>query len=293
MMAYLKILIGIIIIGIIFPLLLFLLYLRPVKFISNTNPSDFNLEYEDVSFKTKDGLILRGWFIPSNFSNSTIIIGHGFPFDKGNILPATKFLNKHYNLFYYDFRYFGESEGKITTIAHKEKDDMLKAIEYLKKRKDVDKIGIMGFSLSAANALLVSAGSDPNSKEIKAIISDSSYSDIYEILKRVYWFLPSITKYPFMWMTSFYTKIFLNINLSELSPINKIESVQTPIFFIHGEKDSQISAKQSKALHEKSPNSELWIVKGADHGMSFSMNKKEYEKRTLNFFDKYLLKKMV
>lgn len=285
MIIYLKILIGIIIIITLFPLLVFLLYIRPIKFTSNTNPSNFNLEYENVSFKTKDGLTLRGWFVPSNFSNATIIVGHGFPFDKGNVLPATKFLNKHYNLFYYDFRYFGESDGKITTIAHKEKDDMLQAIEYLKKRKDVDKIGILGFSLSAANALLI------NSEDIKAIISDSSYANVYDLLKRIYWFLPSITKYPFMWLTSLYSKIFLNINLSELSPINNVESIEAPMLFIHGEKDSQISVEQSEILHENAPSSELWIVKNADHGMSFSANPKEYENKVMTFFDKYLLKK--
>ena len=122
-----------------FSLLTFLLYIKPPKYYSSVKPSDYNLEYEKVSFKTNDGLTLKGWFIPSSHSNATIIVGHGFPFDKGNILPVTKFLNKHYNLFYYDFRSFGESEGKITTIAHKEQEDMLQAISYLKNRKDVDK----------------------------------------------------------------------------------------------------------------------------------------------------------
>ena len=182
MVIYIKIFIGIAIVILfifIFSLLVFLQYIRPTKFTTNVNPSDFNLKYESISFKTKDNLILRGWFIHSNYSNATIIVGHGFPFDKNNILPVTKFLNKHYNLLYYDFRYFGESDGKITTIAYKEQDDFLQAIEYLKKRNN-GSIGILGFSFSAANALLI------NSKDVKAIVSDSSFSNLYELMKKVY-----------------------------------------------------------------------------------------------------------
>lgn len=283
MEVYLKIFLGIILIIFVFSFITFLLYIKPPKFTSKTTPENFDLEYEKISFKTNDGLTLRGWFIPSNHSNATIIVGHGFPFDKGNVLPVTKFLNKNYNLLYYDFRSFGESDGKITTIAHKEQEDLLQAIEYLKEVKGAEKIGVLGFSLSAANALLT------NSKDVSAIVSDSSFSSVEDLLKKVYWFCPGFTKYPFMWMTSFYAKIFLGIDFSEISPMEKIKSVTTPILFIHGDKDSQISVENSKQLHEKAPNSELWIIEGADHGMSYAVNPKKYEEKIMEFFDRYLL----
>jgi hypothetical protein len=60
--------------------------------------------------------------------------------------------------------------------------------------------------------------------------------------------------------------------------------------FIHGEKDSQIPVEHSKILHKNAPNSELWIIKGADHGMSFSKNHTAYKNRVMNFFDRHLLK---
>jgi len=113
-------------------LAVFLQFIKPFKITSDFNPSDYNLEFENISFKSKDNLSLKGWFIPSNYSDAVVIVGHGFPFDKGNILPATMFLNRHYNLLYYDFRYFGDSEGKISTIAFYEQDDLLQAIEYAK-----------------------------------------------------------------------------------------------------------------------------------------------------------------
>ncbi len=282
---YIKIILGILAVIFIFSFLVFLMYLRPPKFTTDITPEKFNLEYEKISFQTKDGLTLRGWFVPSNYSNSTIIIGHGFPFDKGNVLPVTKFLNEHYNLLYYDFRYFGESDGEVTTIIHKERDDLLRAIDYLKKRDDVGNIGILGFSLSAANALLV------NSEDVKAIVSDSSFMSVEEILKVVYFVFPGFLKYPFVWMTALYAKVFLGVNILGISPMMSVKTLDTPILFIHGEHDSQIPLRHSEILHENALNSELWIVKGADHGMSYAVDPIEYKTRIMNFFDRYLLKK--
>ena len=281
-MPIIKIIITITVMIFFFSFLIFLLYIKPIKFHTNVTPGDFNLEYENISFKTKDGLTLRGWFISSNYSNAAIIIGHAFPFDKNNVLPVTKFLNKHYNLLYYDFRYFGESDGKITTLVYKEQDDMLQAINYLKKR-NISSIGILGFSLSAATALLI------NSEDINAIVADSSFSSMHEVMKKVFFIFPSITKYPFIWFTSLYARIFLGMKISELSPEEHVKSINTPILFIHGTKDSQIPVEHSKILHKNAPNSQLWLVQGADHGMSYSNNPEEYKKRIMEFFDKHLL----
>ena len=38
--------------------------IRPPKIISSITPRDLKMDYEDVSFKTADGLTLRGWYIP-------------------------------------------------------------------------------------------------------------------------------------------------------------------------------------------------------------------------------------
>lgn len=278
------IVLGILIFIVLFSFMVFISQIKPPKLSTNIYPEDFNLKYEKISFKTKDNLVLRGWFIPSNYSNATIVVGHGYPFDKNNILPATKFLNKHYNLLYYDFRYFGESDGKITTLAYKEQQDMLDAIEYLKTRKDVDKdkIGVFGFSLSAGTALLI------NSKDVKVIVADSSYASINKLAEELY-FKSKIITFPFKLMFSIYSKIFLGKNLLSISPEKAVEKLEIPILLIHGDADSQFPLEHSQILHKNAPNSELWIIKGAEHGYTFSTAPKEYEKRVLEFFDKHLL----
>ena len=69
--------------------------IRPPKIISSLTPRDLNMGYEDVSFKTANGLTLRGWHIPSARSTAkTLVLLHGYPADKGDILPGLAFLHE-------------------------------------------------------------------------------------------------------------------------------------------------------------------------------------------------------
>src|SRR3989344_9389033 len=94
---------------------------HPEKIVSQETPLKYGDNYGDVEFKS-DNLILKGWFISANnfTTNKVIIALHGYPFDKGDILNQTLFLLKDYNLLLFDFRYFGFSEGKYTTLGFKE-----------------------------------------------------------------------------------------------------------------------------------------------------------------------------
>lgn len=103
----------------------------------------------------------------------TIILLHGYPADKGDILPSLAFLNERYNLFLFDFRYLGQSEGLYSTAGAKETDDLASAIEYLKSR-GVEEVGVWGFSMGGAVALM----SIKKIPEIKAVVSEASYANL-------------------------------------------------------------------------------------------------------------------
>ena len=208
---------------------------------------------------------------------------HGYPFDKNNILTATYFLAEKFNLLLFDFRYFGESQGKFTTLGYKEKEDFLAAVNYLKTR-NLTKTGALGFSLGAATIIMA------NSQDIKAIVADSSYATIDKMIQRTYFIFPSFTKMPFVFLTKLYAKIFLDLNSKDISPLNEISKIKVPILLIHGEKDSQISVENSKILYETSNKNktELWLVPKADHGYAHYLYPEEYEQKLIGFFENNL-----
>ena len=101
-------------------------------------PEQFGLRYEKVSFKTEDGLRLRGWFLPSPTGDKrTLIMCHGWGDNKGELLKQTFFLNETggFNLLYFDFRSHGESEGEITTVGGLETMDFDAAAAWLRAEK--------------------------------------------------------------------------------------------------------------------------------------------------------------
>lgn len=258
----------------------FYVSIHPPRYITPLNPGNFDINYENVSFTTSDGVLIKGWFIPNNNTDKIIIITHGYPFDKGNIMQATYFLADHFNLLYFDFRYFGESQGSYTTVGYHEKKDFLAAVDYL-KRRNITNIGALGFSLGAATIIMA------NSPDVKAIVADSSYADIDGMIKRNYAIFPLFTKMPFVWLTKLYAYLFLKIKISEMSPLKEISKIKIPILLIHAKQDSQIPLENSKLLYEASNKNttELWLLEGG-HGTSIAYP--GYEKKIINFFEKNL-----
>ena len=167
----------------------------------------------------------------------------------------------------------------------KEQKDVKAAVNYLKSRGDVDseKIGALGFSLSASTFLITDT-------DIKAIVAESPYANLDAMISQSYKIFPGFTKIPFVWITRSLAKIVFGMNTEDISPENSIQNLNVPVLLIHGEKDSQIPVENSKKIYELSNKNitELWLVENADHGQVHYLNSEEYEKKILKFFQKHL-----
>ena len=255
--------------------------IRPPKLVSSLTPRDLKMNYEDVSFKTADGLMLRGWYIPSvKRTQKTLILLHGYPADKGNILPALAFLHEDFNLLLFDFRYLGKSEGSYSTAGAKEVADLLAAIQFLKGR-GITEVGVWGFSMGGAVALMAIE----KAPEIKAVISESSYSSLADMafeLMRI-----PLLNYPMAYLVGFWAKLFLGIDLRDASPADRIRNTTIPILLIHSSADAVIPFSHARLLQQAlatNPNAEFWFHDDFAHGQLAP----EYRTRVKTFFLKHL-----
>jgi dipeptidyl aminopeptidase/acylaminoacyl peptidase len=273
------------------PLLNLLLGIRPPTFRTSDDPGRYGLPYEKVSFPTSDGLTLRGWFIPAAFDNpiggkATILVGHGYPFDKANILRHALFLRARFHLLLFDFRYFGESDGAYTTAGLLETRDVEAAVAYVSQREDVDpsRIGAFGFSMSAAAFIL------SRSTGIHAIVADSAYASLEQLIGRQFFFLPGPLTWPFVALTTLGARLLLGVDIKQAAPMEAVRWLRTPLLLIHGDHDSQIPVIHSREIAANADPSltELWIVSGADHGFAHAQEGPRYEARVLQFFLRYL-----
>jgi uncharacterized protein len=260
---------------------LFYISIRPPKMVSSITPRNLNMPYEQVSFTTADGLSLRGWFILSGKrAAKTLILLHGYPADKGNILPALAFLHADFNLLLFDFRYLGESDGSYSTAGAKEVEDLLAAIRFLKTR-GIEEVGIWGFSMGGAVGLMTI----DKAPEIRAVVSESSYASLTEMALQL--FRVPFLNYPIAYLIGFWAKLFLGIDVRDVSPAEKIRNTTVPILITHSSTDAVIPFSQAKTLQRaliNNPRAEFWFNDEFAHGQMGS----DYQSRVRNFFQKNL-----
>ena len=111
-----------------------------------TSPADYQLASENISFRSRDGMTLRGWFIPSSNPRGTIVVCHGYTGDCSPDLQYAPMFHQHgYNTLYFDFRGHGMSDGNYTSLVYFERFDLLAALEFL-RAKGIERVGLYGLS---------------------------------------------------------------------------------------------------------------------------------------------------
>jgi pimeloyl-ACP methyl ester carboxylesterase len=240
-----------------------------------------------VTLITSDNLKIAAWFVPSSKasddkpSDKVIILLHGYPFDKANLLSWAEFLQKDSNLFFFDFRYFGESEGSMTTVGYHEQKDLKSALDYLQKR-GFNKIGLMGFSLGGAVAIMTAS----YDKRVKAVVSDSAFANINLMIDEYYRNLP-ILRYPLSILTNFWTLVFIGVNPDEVAPEKVAENIKIPVLLIHSKKDQVIPFENAIRIQKSlknNPKSQFFFFEEGSHGGVPENLEKEYQKKVLEFF---------
>ena len=113
-------------------------------------PEEAQLTHEEVLFEAADGVHLHGWFLPAvGEAKGTVIHFHG---NAQNITAHFAFAfwlpREGFNLFVFDYRGYGKSEGSPTRRGLQQ--DGAAAIRYVATRKDVDpeRLLILGATMS-------------------------------------------------------------------------------------------------------------------------------------------------
>ena len=253
-------------------------------------PADFGLEYMDVSFPSRDGLILRGWWLEAGDDNPVIVVVHGSEGNRAHpaerMLGITKDLVSHgYNILMFDMRGHGESEGEHISAGYYERNDVLGAIDYIKQRDTETKIGVLGFSMGAATSLMAVA----ESEEIDAVVADCAYADIVSIIESEFSKRSSLPKF-FIPIILFITRNIYDVDFTAIIPEEAVREISVPVFIIHGEQDDMVPVQHAYRLKEASqnPESKLWIVPEAQHGNSYLVGPTEYREQVTSFFDEAL-----
>lgn len=244
------------------------------------------VEFEEVDIKSEEGLNLKGYLVEKYKTNKYIILVHGYSANHHVHMPFVRvFLNEGCNVLLVDQRSHGNSEGRYTSYGYYEQNDINLWIEFLKGRVNNLYLGLHGQSMGAATVLMCGS----KNKDVKFIIEDCGYSNLYEELlfriKQKNLIFPKII----LFFMNILVRVRIKFNIKDISPIDEIELVQKPIMFIHGKDDKDVPYKMAVDMYNRRNNKDdvLLLVDNAGHMCSYLKKKKEYETKVHEFITKH------
>jgi pimeloyl-ACP methyl ester carboxylesterase len=141
---------------------------------------------EEVRFPAADGLSLAGWLAPGEAGGRAIVLCHDFGGNKESMVHLAILLQRAgFTVLSFDFRGHGGSDGDGSTLGIAEKRDVLGAVDFLGRRRGVDRdhVGVYGVGMGAFAAALAAA----DRPTLRVLVLDSLYPDVdYPLVRRVY-----------------------------------------------------------------------------------------------------------
>jgi len=222
-------------------------------------PDKLGLAYEEVRFRTRDGLVLYGWFIPAKGpALGTVMQLHGNAENISTHFTSLAWMPaRGFNLFTFDYRGYGASEGTPTLEGVQL--DIDAALEALLERNDIDKTRIVMYGQSLGGSLAAYYVEHTQRRDrIRALILESAFSDYVDIAQEKFadhWFT-----WPFQWIPD------LSVD-DRFSPLPAMASISPiPLLVLHGDQDLTVPMRHGRRLYDAAREpKQLWIVHGAGH----------------------------
>jgi pimeloyl-ACP methyl ester carboxylesterase len=222
-------------------LLTFGLAVRPPPLAIDLRPSDVGLAVDAVSIRTADELQLSAW-VAARPGRPAVILLHGYPADKRDLLPLAAALHRHFTVLLLDLRYFGQSEGRVTTLGHRERDDLKRTVDVLEAR-GLGPVGVFGFSFGGAVALLTAA----EDRRIRAVAAYAAFADLRALGRDLYWYL-WLLREPLVGLMRWWSWCLLGVDITRPSPEEAAGRLAVPVLLIHSRGDEQIPFHHAERL---------------------------------------------
>ena len=238
-----------------------------------------------------DGVDLASWYFANpRQSGCAVAMLHGFGGDRSEVLAATPiFWRRGCDLLLYDARGHGDSDRALLSFGVHEREDLLRAIEWLTAKTGLprSKVGLIGWSYGAATSIQAAseAGGD-----VAFVVADSSFTSLGDIAR-----VQAGTQYGW-WAKAFVPgALFVSslrggFDARDPSPVNAIRDVRSPVLLIHSRQDGFTPVQHSERIFAASDKSRTELVIpswAAKHAHSYTENPEGYTAIVDRFVNRY------
>ncbi|MFH0790963.1 MAG: alpha/beta hydrolase [Candidatus Omnitrophota bacterium] len=234
---------------------------HPYKEIPQT-PADSGIIYEEVNFKTTDGCLLNGWFVPAKGSKITVLYCHG---NAGNIYHRLHKVNFFHgmgvNFFIFDYRGYGKSAGVPSEKGLYK--DVQAAYDYIVSRNDVDKDKIVVYGKSLGGPV---AADLCLNRKASALILEGSFASVALRAQQLYPFLPM--------------KLLITQKYDTMA---KVKNIHIPKLIAHGRGDDVISFRHGEILFASAAEPKQFLPFEGGHNDDIYVTSPEYRQSLEKF----------
>lgn len=239
------------------------MFYYPTKDLGKT-PDKYGCKYQDVYFEAEDGVKLHAWWLPAKGeSKGTIVYSHGNAGSVGHHVVFIYWLvDAGYNVLMYDYRGYGQSEGKVTKVGAVK--DAQAAFRYVESRDDAGSIISLGHSLGGAKSIAALGVAAP--KNLKAVVVDSTFASYQDMAERVA------------------GKRARKVITATYEPYEYVKKIPrgVPFLIVHGAADETIPFTHAQRLYAVANQPKTMMkVEGGNHVNCFFVQDGKYRKELL------------
>jgi len=260
------------------------------------NPGHYGMAFEDIEFKTSDGVTIKGWLIPGS-QNKAVVMSHVGGLTKYGSTAGYKNLTKLYNreieflktaghlrkvgywVLMFDFRNHGESGADpnrgIAGVGLEEYRDVVAAMKYIKGRDELKdaSVGFVSFCMGA-NSTIIAMSREPDAfKNVKCLFAVQPIS--MEVFVRTYarklltppvanLLLPMVKRF-IVWRGAH--------PIEKMSPRDYVKDLRVPTMYVQARNDPWTDLRDIRGFYEGTPDNPrdfYWIEDTAHRFESYA-----------------------
>ena len=233
----------------------------------DATPAAVGLPFENIRLTTEDGIQLHAWYVPAVAARGTLLFNHG---NAGNIahrLDSIRLFNSlGLNVLIFDYRGFGESEGKPSEQGTYR--DARAAWNYLHENRGIAAQQIVIFGRSLGAAIAVDLASQVPSA---GVIIESAFTSVPDMAAHLYPWLP--------------VRFLVRYRYDSAAKIGRISS---PLLVMHSREDGIIPYSQGEELFAQANKPKQFLELNGGHNDGHNASQAVYTKALQQYLDTIL-----
>ncbi|MBR6473168.1 MAG: alpha/beta fold hydrolase [Firmicutes bacterium] len=218
-----------------------------------------------------------------------VVLLHGYTGWKEEMYHyAARYYEQGFNILCPDLRCQGESEGDYIGMGWTDRADVMLWIDMILKSYPDAEIVLHGESMGSSCAIMLT-GMEGLPVNVKCVVSDCAYADTMSMFRKQLkdWF--SLPDLGFVSSARYFLIMRGGYDLKEASALDQVVNSDTPILFIHGDKDRIVPVSSAEALYEACPSEkDIMIVEGAGHAQCCYKDPEAYYDKVFRFIERYV-----